>query len=101
MIWATGGGAINIIFERIGGVQFAATEGWNPDIAVAMLWTASGLGLTLGMLLAHRASMYLDRRGRNYAFIGWALIFHGLLFSICGLMPTLWLFSLIAFVSRT
>src|SRR4051794_8131090 len=32
MIWATGGGSINIVFERIGGVQFAASEGWNPDL---------------------------------------------------------------------
>ena len=50
VIWATGGGAINIIFERLGGVYFAGRENWNPDIAVALMWTASGLGLTLGML---------------------------------------------------
>lgn len=31
VIWATGGGAINIVFERMGGVHFAATEHWNPD----------------------------------------------------------------------
>ena len=43
VIWATGGGAINIIFERLGGVYFARKEGWNPDIAVALLWTATGL----------------------------------------------------------
>jgi len=36
VIWATGGGSINIIFERIGGVYFASTEGWNPDVAVAL-----------------------------------------------------------------
>src|SRR5687767_14017159 len=37
VIWATGGGAVNIIFERLGGVYFAAQENWNPDIAVAIL----------------------------------------------------------------
>ncbi len=100
VIWATGGGSINVIFERIGGVYFAGTEGWNPDVAVAMLWTATGLGLTLGMLIARRTSMYLDRRGRNHGFIGWTLILHGLLFSIAAFMPTLWLFALIAFISR-
>jgi MFS family permease len=100
MIWATGGGAINIIFERSGGVDFAATEGWHPDIAVAILWTATGLGLTLGMLLAHRVSGFLDRRNGAYGFIGWALIVHGVLFSIAGVMPTLLLFALFVFVSR-
>ena len=100
VIWATGGGAINIIFERIGGVHFAAAEGWNPDIAVAMLWTATGLGLTTGMLIAHRTSIYLDRKNRNRGFIGWTLIIHGVLFSAAAFMPRLWMFALIVFVSR-
>ena len=100
VIWATGGGSINIIFERIGGVHFAATEGWNPDIAVALLWTATGLGLTFGMLIAHRTSIYLDRKGRNHGFIGWTLIVHGVLFSAAAFMPRLWMFSVIVFVSR-
>src|SRR5687767_4110946 len=38
IIWATGGGAMNIIFERIGGVYFAEIEGWNADVGVALLW---------------------------------------------------------------
>lgn len=100
VIWATGGGSINIIFERTGGVYFASREGWNPDVAVALLWTATGLGLTLGMLIAHRTSIYLDRKNRNRGFIGWTLIIHGILFSVGGLMPTLWLFAVIVFVSR-
>lgn len=100
VIWATGGGAINIIFERIGGVHFASVEGWNPDVAVAMLWTATGLGLTLGMLIAHRTSIYLDRKNRNHGFVGWTLIVHGVLFSAAAYMPSLWMFAAIVFVSR-
>jgi MFS family permease len=100
VIWATGGGSVNIIFERMGGVHFAETEGWNPDVGVALMWTATGLGLTLGMLIAHRTSIYLDRKGRNHGFIGWTLIGHGLLFSVAAFMPNLWLFCLIVFVSR-
>lgn len=100
MIWALGGGSINIVFERIGGVRFASEGGWNPDIAVAVLWTATGLGLTLGMLIAHRTSIILDRRGLNHAFIGWTLIVHGILFSIAGLMPTLLLWVVFVFLSR-
>jgi MFS family permease len=100
IIWATGGGAINIIFERLGGVYFASTEGWNPDVAVALLWTATGAGITFGMMIAHRTSVYLDRKDRNTAFIGWTLIAHGAVFAIGGLMPTLWWFFAIVLVSR-
>ncbi len=100
IIWATGGGAINIIFERMGGIVFAGRENWNPDLAVAILWTASGLGLTLGMLVAHRTSAYLERKKNHSSFIGWTLIIHGILFAIAGYMPSLWLFALFAFISR-
>ena len=100
MIWATGGGAINVIFERMGGVHFPQVEGWNPDIGVAMLWTASGFGLALGMLVSHRTSVWLDLTKRHSMFIGTTLLIHGVLFSISGLMETLLLFSLLSFASR-
>ncbi len=100
VIWAVGGGAINIVFERMGGVFFVATEGWNPDVAVALLWTASGFGLFLGMMIAHRTSIYLDRGKSHYQFIGWTLVIHGLLFAVAGVVPSLWLFMAFAFISR-
>jgi len=100
VIWALGGGAINIIFERVGGVYFVEKEDWNPDIAVAVLWTATGIGLTAGMLIAHRTATFLDRHRKNKAFISWALIIHGVLFSAAAFMPTLWLFSIFVLASR-
>lgn len=100
VIWAVGGGAINIVFERMGGVIFTRTEGWNPDVAVALLWTASGFGLFLGMMIAHRTSIHLDRRGSHYKFIGWTLLIHGVLFAFAGVAPSLWLFMFFAFISR-
>lgn len=100
VIWATGGGAINVIFERMGGVFFAAKENWNPDIAVAMLWTASGFGLFLGMIIARRVSVYLDQKNQHSSFIVWTLIVHGVLFATAGYMPSLWLFAVFTFVSR-
>lgn len=100
VIWAAGGGAVNMIFERLGGVYFAQKEGWNADIAVAVLWTVTGLGLTAGMFLAHRTSIYLDRRGRNYQFVGWALVLHGVLFAAAAYVPMLWLFAVLVFFSR-
>ncbi|MBX3289430.1 MAG: MFS transporter [Acidobacteria bacterium] len=100
VIWAIGGGAVNIIFERGGGVYFAGLEARDPDRAVAMLWTASGIGLAAGMLIAHRTSLYLDLRNRHSTFIWVTLVLHGILFAIAGLMPTLLLFSVFVFLSR-
>lgn len=100
VIWATGGGAINIVFERMGGVVFARSQAWNPDAAVAILWTASGFGLFLGMILAHRASIYLDRKNLYYGFIGWMLVIHGILFAVAGVVPGLIFFAFFVFISR-
>jgi len=100
IIWATGGGAINVIFERMGGIVFAERENWNPDLAVALMWTASGFGLFLGMMIAHRVSVYLDRKNSHSSFIVWTLIVHGVLFAVAGYMPSLWLFMFFVFVSR-
>ena len=100
IIWATGGGAINVIFERMGGVYFAARQNWNPDLAVALLWTAGGFGLFLGMFVAHRVETILERRRWHSPFIFWTLILHGILFAIGGYMPYLWLFLIFVFVSR-
>ena len=100
IIWALGGGAINVIFERMGGVYFAARENWQPDLAVALLWTAGGLGLTFGMLIAHRTEAIVARRNAHTPFIVWSLILHGVLFSIGGYMPSLWLFMIFVFISR-
>ncbi len=100
VIWATGGGAINVVFERIGGVFFAAKEHWNPDLAVAALWTASGFGLFFGMMIAHRTEAMLERRQSHTSFIGWTLIAQGILFAAAGFAPQLWLFALLMFISR-
>jgi MFS family permease len=84
----------------MGGVYFAGTQRWNADVAVATLWTASGLGLFLGMMIAHRTSAFLDRTKSNRPFIGWTLVVHGVLFAAAGLVPGMWLFALLVFVSR-
>jgi MFS family permease len=100
VIWATGGGAINIVFERMGGIYYADKEGWNADVAVALLWTASGFGLFGGMMIAHRTSAFHERTRSTIQYIGWTLIVHGILFAAAGLMPGLVQFAVLAFISR-
>lgn len=100
VLWATGGGAINLISDRLGGLVFAGQHGINGDSAVAVLYFAAGMGLFVGMMIARRVGTYLELRGKTVGFIGWALVLQGLLFAGIGVMPTILLASLMLFVSR-
>ncbi|HYE64955.1 MAG TPA: MFS transporter [Pyrinomonadaceae bacterium] len=100
ILWATGGGAINLIYDRIGGVVFAGRGGLQGDAGVAAVYTAVGAGLFIGMMLARRVGAHVELHGLTARFIGWAIFAHGVLFAIAGLMPTLWLSCLMFFLSR-
>lgn len=100
IVWAIGGGTINLITDRLGGVVFGGHNGWEPDSAVAALYVANGLGLFIGMMIARRVGMHFEGTGRIVGFIGWSLLFQGILFAIIGIMPTLWLACLFMFASR-
>jgi hypothetical protein len=101
VLWATGGGAINLISDRLGGLVFAGERGVSGDVAVAALYFAAGVGLFLGMMIARRVGAYLEVAGRTASFIGCALVVQGLIFALIGVMPTLWLACLLLFLSRT
>ena len=100
IIWAVGGGAINLIAERLGGVVFAGTDGWSADAAVAALYTAAGGGLFVGMMFARRVGDFVERKNLIVPFIGWFLILQGVIYGFAGLMPNLWLVMALMFVSR-
>jgi predicted MFS family arabinose efflux permease len=100
ILWATGGGAINLISDRLGGIVFAGERGIRADSAVAALYFAAGLGLFIGMLVARRVGGYFEFAGKTSGYIGWSLFFQGLIFAFIGVMPTLWLACLLLFVSR-
>lgn len=100
ILWATGGGAINLISDRLGGLVFAGERGISGDAAVAALYFAAGVGLFLGMMIARRVGAYLEVAGKTASFIGWALVVQGVIFALIGVMPTLWLACLLLFLSR-
>jgi len=100
VMWALGGGAAQLVYERLGAVTFAGTGGPEGDRGVAIVQVSVGLGLFVGMLLARRVGTKVEVRGWTPAFIGWTVIAHGLLFSLAGLMPTLWLAALMIALSR-
>ncbi len=100
VLWATGGGAINLIAERLGALVFAGQNGIRPDSAVAALYFAGGLGLFGGMIIARRVGIYFEQVGKTTAFIGWSLVAQGVIFAFIGVMPTLLLACILLLVSR-
>ena len=98
--WAMGGGMNNILYDQMGGHVFASGEGDRGDWGVAILFTAVGAGLFIGMMLARRAGAWAADQRRAGHFIGWSLIAHGLCFSLAGLMPSLGLMALLLAASR-
>lgn len=100
IIWAIGGGAINLIADRLGGVVFAGRDGWSADAAVAAIYAAAGFGLFLGMMLARRVGDWVEQKRLVVGFIGWMLVFQGVLYAVAGFMPNLWLVMLLMLISR-
>ena len=100
ILWAIGGGGLNLVYERLGAVVFAGESGLQPDAAVSLIYTAVGAGLFLGMIVARRIGAKVELRGVTPAFMGWTLIAHGVLFALAGVMPTIWLAILMMFLSR-
>ncbi|HEY0726737.1 MAG TPA: MFS transporter, partial [Pyrinomonadaceae bacterium] len=100
IIWAIGGGASNLIADRLGALVFAPESGIKPDSAVAALYVAAGMGLFLGMLVARRVGIYFEMKQRTVGFIGWALVIQGILFGLSGVMPSLWSSCALLLVSR-
>lgn len=100
IIWAIGGGVINLVIDRLGGIVFAGPTGANADAAVAVFYVANGTGLFVGMMIARRVGTYVENAGRIIGFIGWSLCIQGIFFALIGAMPNLWLASGFMFLSR-
>jgi MFS family permease len=100
ILWASGGGAVNLILDRLGGIVFAGQQGLSGDSAVAALYFFGGLGLFIGMMIARRVGLYFESLGLTPALIGWGLLIQGLLFALIGVMPGLWLACLFFFMGR-
>jgi MFS family permease len=100
IVWAIGGGAINLILDRLGAFEFASKSALKPDEAIGVLYFANGLGLFAGMMIARRVGMYFQVKNRTIGYIGWSLFVQGIFFALMGMMPTILLASLCLFVSR-
>ncbi len=100
VLWASGGGAVNLILDRLGGIVFMGQRGISGDSAVAALYFAGGLGLFIGMMIARRVGYYFAFLGKTTGFIGYSLVVQGFLFALIGFMPNLWLACLFFFLGR-
>jgi MFS family permease len=100
IVWATGGGAISLILDRLGALVFVGENGISADSAIGVLYFANGLGLFVGMMIARRVGIYFETKSRTIGYIGWSLFVQGIFFALMGVMPNLWLASLNLFISR-
>ncbi|HEU4711138.1 MAG TPA: MFS transporter [Pyrinomonadaceae bacterium] len=100
IVWAVGGGAINLILDRLGAFVFQGERGLDADSAIGLLYFANGLGLFVGMMIARRVGAYFELKGRTIAYIGWSLFIQGFFVALMGVMPTLVWASLMLFISR-
>jgi MFS family permease len=98
--WALGGGMTTLIIDRFGGFVFNE-QGTSGDRGVAILYSAAGLGLALGMVVSRRIGPWFSSRERIGGYIGWSLILAGVIFSVSGLMPSIWLMAALSVVNRT
>ena len=100
IVWAIGGGAINLITDRLGAFVFVGEKGLSADAAIGVLYFANGLGLFVGMMIARRVGGYFHMKSRTIGYIGWSLFIQGIFFALMGVMPSLFLASLMLFISR-
>jgi len=100
IIWAVGGGAVNLIADRLGALVFGGRNGISADAAVAAFYFAGGFGLFIGMMIARRVGAYFELKQRTIGFIGWSLFIQGIFFAVSGVMPTLVLACVMLFISR-
>ena len=100
LLWATGGGAMNLIADRLGALVFAGENGISADSAVAAFYFAGGLGLFIGMMIARRVGAFFELRKRTVAFIGWSLFIQGIVYAFTGVMPTLFGACVMVCISR-
>ena len=92
--WASGGGAAQILFTLFGELVFQ-----RGSAGIGIIWSAAGVGLVIGGVLAHRAGKRLSFRGyKNAISIGYFM--HGLAYIFYALMPTIWLAALCIGISR-
>src|SRR2546423_5457111 len=100
ILWATGGGAMNLIADRLGALVFAGDNGISPDSAVAAFYFAGGLGLFIGMIIARRVGAFVELKKRTVGFIGWSLFVQGLFYAGTGVMRTLFAACVMVSISR-
>lgn len=100
ILWATGGGMTNLISDQLGSIVFTDDGLLKGERAIAALYTAAGIGLFIGMLLARRVGTFVEVRRLTVPFIGWTLILHGVIFGVVGYVSSIWIACILYIISR-
>jgi MFS family permease len=92
--WASGGGAAQILFTLYGELVYQ-----RGPAGIGIIWSAAGVGLVTGGVLAHRLGEKLSFSSYKAAItIGFAI--HGAAYVLFAVMPTIWLAAAFIAVSR-
>lgn len=100
ILWATGGGMTNLISDQLGSIVFTDDGLLKGERAIAALYTAAGIGLFIGMLLARRVGTFVEVRRLTVPFIGWTLLLHGVIFGVVGYVSSIWIACILYIISR-
>ncbi len=92
--WASGGGAAQILFTLYGELVFA-----RGPAGIGIIWSAAGVGLVIGGVLAHRLGPRLGFNGYKHA-ISILFLVHGLAYVLFAIAPTILLAALWVGLSR-
>ena len=99
-VWAIGGGAINLIAERLGSIVFVGQYNLSADAAVSVIYMASGAGLFVGMMITRGVGDFVIKRRLIVPFVGATLIAQGAFYAAAGLVPSLWQAAVLLIISR-
>ncbi len=92
--WASGGGAAQILFTLYGERVFD-----KGAAGIGIIWSAAGLGLVAGGVLAHRLGKRLGFTGYKNAISAGYLV-HGASYVLFAVMPNIWLACIFIALSR-
>lgn len=92
--WASGGGAAQILFTLYGELVFQ-----RGPAGIGIIWSAAGVGLVIGGVLAHRLGPRLSFRGYKHA-ISILFLVHGLAYVFFAIAPKILLAALWVGLSR-
>jgi MFS family permease len=92
--WASGGGAAQILFTLYGELVYK-----RGPAGIGIIWSAAGIGLVIGGVMAHRLGPRLSFRAYTHT-VTVQFAIHGIAYVLFAVMPNIWLAAAFIGISR-